>query len=127
MTAWQVIQTFVAPIVSLVGGTIALAVAIRTWRLSRPKLLLTPKEDVDWSFLEKTSSGDYATLTFSVSNRSSNPNSILWYEIKIKRQDGAFDRFDVEKGVESFYHADGSATQREIGVTPLNLPANSTT
>ncbi len=114
-------------IVGGVGGVLGTVALLRTYWMTRPKLVLTQKADEDYNFVERRGNADGLLITVLISNKSTYSNSIVKYEVEANLTNGGTRRLEVHQGAVTIREGHEVVAEHNVNVIPLNLPALSTT
>jgi hypothetical protein len=122
---WQEIQAGLS-IAGGIGGALGAWALLRTYWMSRPKLILTHKDDAGFNYVERRGQTDGLLITILVSNKSTHSNSILRYKVEAPLRGGGTQQLEVLQGTTAIKEGNQVVVEHDVNVVPLNVPAIST-
>jgi hypothetical protein len=121
--AWDTIQAILA----IVGGVTGPWAVFRQYWDSRSNLFVRQKDDPGYNYVERLDGYEGLLITMLITNRSSQPNSILKYAVTAKLRNGDTQALDVRQGTITIRQGSRILAENQVCVIPLNLAPRATT
>jgi hypothetical protein len=123
---WTAVERTLS-IIGGVGGSLGAWALFRTHWMTRSKLEIAQKQDAGYNFVERGDRDEWLLVTLFITNKSSQPNSVLRYEASAVLRTGENEQLQINQGTARVRHGQQVLAQYHVCVTPLNLPPHTTT